>query len=162
MLNKMKRTFRYIDGGIWYSRADVSPENLPEGIAEAKARQCAVTVCNWANRDLKETTLDFKDFLLYPELKDLTLNIQSFPVKTILNIDALYELKQLSGFGIVSASMKDTGKFNIDAAKIPSLTRLGLNKYSPNIKNIGQASKLEKLNLTGYQAHDLTEFFALH
>ncbi len=152
---------------------DVLPHHLEEGIAFAARQQCEVRISNWTADPLlhntangahtafapptERVTLDLAALLAYPKLQKLGI-YADFPLESVQNSDALYRLPNLQQL-VISGQ---TGKFQIDLAKLPALNSLSIDKYSATIANIGRASRLETLLLWAYPRPDLTEFARLH
>lgn len=171
------QTYRYTDARAGMSGphwVDVLPDRLEEGITFAARQQCEVRIANWTAElfmphnmengahigiapPAERVTLDLAALFAYPDIQKLGI-YTDFCLDGVLNTDTLYRLPKLQQLTISG----QTGRFALDLAKLPQLGSLSLDKYSPSIANIGQATGLHTLLLWAYPRADLTELANLH
>lgn len=139
---------------------EVLPEYLKDGIKDAKSKSCGLRITSdlfSAPFGVAETTsekvvLDFLPLQQYPDLPELMIE-GNFKIDKVMNVETLYSLEKLAILTIGKVGKK----LQIDISKIPNLVDLRF-EYSPNLINIGNTLKLNRLYIWSYKGNNLTEF----
>ncbi|MFP5074084.1 hypothetical protein ACLD9W_04355 [Neisseria sp. WLZKY-1] len=126
---------------------EVLPGHLAKAVRHARTRRCGIRISGRLSALFAPVpaaglpaTLDFSPLERYPELPQLMLD--DFAVSAVCRTDVLYSLPQLAVLILEQP-------LDIDISRLAALKDLRC-VYSPAVRNIGAAEKLERLHLWSY------------